>query len=43
VHAIHGRATELSGTVELDVVDGRAGGAFEPEVTVRIRLVAEPA
>jgi hypothetical protein len=61
VHAIHGRATELSGTVEVDVIDGRAGEhvfdirdfgikpprilmlRVEPEVTVRIRLVAEPA
>jgi polyisoprenoid-binding protein YceI len=37
VHAIHGRATELSGTVEVDVVDGRAGSAFAGHLEVPVK------
>jgi polyisoprenoid-binding protein YceI len=37
VHAIHGRATELSGTVEVDVVDGRAGSAFAGRLEVPVK------
>jgi polyisoprenoid-binding protein YceI len=37
VHAIHGRAAELSGRVEVDVVDGRVGTAFAGRLEVPVK------
>jgi polyisoprenoid-binding protein YceI len=37
VHAIHGQAAELSGTVEADVVDGRLGEAFAGRLEVPVK------
>ena len=37
MHAIHGRAEELSGTIEADVVDGRVGSAFVGRLEVPVK------
>ena len=37
VHAIHGRAEELSGAVEVDVVDGRLGSDFAGRLEVPVK------